>query len=79
MEDSIPGSARALEKKMATHSSIFAWEMPWREKPGRLHHRVTGVRHNLATKHQQMWQAGTQEILVLKDTEFQKGDVGNIS
>ena len=25
-----------LEKEMATHSSILAWEIPWREDPGRL-------------------------------------------
>ena len=25
-----------LEKKMATHSSILAWETPWTEKPGGL-------------------------------------------
>ena len=25
-----------LEKKMATHSSILAWRIPWTEKPGRL-------------------------------------------
>ena len=25
-----------LEKKMATHSSILAWKIPWTEKPGRL-------------------------------------------
>ena len=25
-----------LEKKMATHSSIFAWEIPWTEEHGRL-------------------------------------------
>ena len=25
-----------LEKEMATHSSIFAWEIPWREEPGGL-------------------------------------------
>ena len=23
-----------LEKEMATHSSIFAWEIPWTEEPG---------------------------------------------
>ena len=23
-----------LEKKMATHSSILAWEIPWTEEPG---------------------------------------------
>ena len=26
----------ALEKEMATHSSTFAWRIPWREDPGRL-------------------------------------------
>ena len=24
----------ALEKHMATHSSLFAWKIPWMEKPG---------------------------------------------
>ena len=26
----------ALEKKMATHSSILAWKIPWTEKTGRV-------------------------------------------
>ena len=26
-----------LEEKMATHSSILAWRIPWIEEPGRLH------------------------------------------
>ena len=25
-----------LEKEMAAHSSIFAWEIPWKEEPGEL-------------------------------------------
>ena len=25
-----------LEKKMATHSSTLAWQIPWTEEPGRL-------------------------------------------
>ena len=25
-----------LEKEMATHPSILAWEIPWTEEPGRL-------------------------------------------
>ena len=25
-----------LEKEMATHSTILAWEIPWTEEPGRL-------------------------------------------
>ena len=37
----------ALEKEMATHSSILAWNIPWTEEPGRL--QSTGsqrVRHD---------------------------------
>ena len=33
---SIPGSGRSLEKEMATHSSIFAWEIAWTVEPGGL-------------------------------------------
>jgi len=29
-----------LEKDMATHSSILAWEIPGTEEPGELVHRV---------------------------------------
>ena len=31
---SIPGSGRPPEKDTATHCSIFAWRIPWTEKPG---------------------------------------------
>ena len=30
----IPGYS--LEKRMATHSNILAWRIPWTEEPGRL-------------------------------------------
>ena len=30
------GREDALEKEMATHSSIFAWRIPWIEEPGGL-------------------------------------------
>ena len=30
------GREDALEKEMATHSSILAWRIPWTEEPGRL-------------------------------------------
>ena len=30
------GQEDLLEKKMATHFSILAWEIPWTEEPGRL-------------------------------------------
>ena len=31
------GREDPLEKDMATHSSIFAWRIPWAEEPGGLH------------------------------------------
>ena len=40
------GQEDSLEKEMATHSSILAWEIPWTEEPGRLQSmgpRVTNV------------------------------------
>ena len=33
---SLSGSGRSLEKKLATHSSILAWRIPWTEEPGGL-------------------------------------------
>ena len=30
------GWENTLEKEMATHSSIFAWKIPWMEEHGRL-------------------------------------------
>ena len=30
------GQEDALENRMATHSSILAWRIPWTEEPGRL-------------------------------------------
>ena len=46
-----------LEKEMATHSSILAWEIPRTEEPGRLQSmRLLRVRHDLATEHTHTWQ-----------------------
>ena len=30
------GQEDPLEEEMATHSSIFAWKIPWTEEPGEL-------------------------------------------
>ena len=36
----------ALEKEMATHSSILAWKIPWTEEPGGLQSmELQGVGH----------------------------------
>ena len=33
---SIPVSEDPLEEKIAAHSSVLAWEIPWTEEPGGL-------------------------------------------
>ena len=49
------GQEDSLQKEMATHCSILAWEIPWTEEPGGLyspwHHKEWD--HVLATKQQQ--------------------------
>ena len=45
-----------MKKEMATHSSILAWEIPWRER-NLADYRPWGckrVRHDLVTKQRQM-------------------------
>ena len=42
----------SLEKEMATHASILAWEIPWAEEAGRgLSMGLQRVRHDRATEH----------------------------
>ena len=37
----------ALEKEMATHSSVLAWKIPWTEEPGGLQSMgLLGVGHD---------------------------------
>ena len=52
--DLIPGLGNPLEEDMATHSSIFAWRIPWTEEPGGLQsmgsHRA-GIEAPEATYH----------------------------
>ena len=43
------GRENPLEKRMATHSSILAWRIPWTEEPGRLH-TVHGVAESDTTE-----------------------------
>ena len=44
------GQENPLEKGMATHSIILAWEIPWIEDPGRLQSMGSQtVGHNLET------------------------------
>ena len=50
------GGEDLLEKEMATHSSILAWEIPWTEEPGGLQSMQSQrVGHNSVTKQQQQY------------------------
>ena len=41
------GQEDPLEKEMATHSSTFAWKIPWMEEPGGLQSMgLQKLRHN---------------------------------
>ena len=41
------GQEDTLEREMATHSNILAWEIPWTEEPGRLQSvGLQRVKHN---------------------------------
>ena len=49
------GQEDLLEKEMATHSSILAWEIPWTEEPGGLQSTgsqksQTKLRNNMLNK-----------------------------
>ena len=48
-----------MEKEMATHSSIFAWEVPWTEESGITSQRV---RHDWVTKHRLSFNANDSYI-----------------
>ena len=43
------GREDPLEKEMATHSSILAWEIPWMEEPGPGGHKESGTRLSVFT------------------------------
>ena len=46
------GQEDPLEKRMATHSSILAWRIPWAEEPGGLQSMgLQRVEHDRVTKH----------------------------
>ena len=48
------GQEKLLEEKMATHSNIVAWEIPWKEKLDGLQFMMwQRASHDLANKQQQ--------------------------
>ena len=57
------GREDALEKEMATHTSILAWETPWTEEPGGHSpwgHKRAG--HDLVTKWQDIIEYSLNDI-----------------
>ena len=67
-----------LEVGMATHSSIFAWRIPWTEESGRL--QSTGlqrIRHDWAIKHIHHISTHLQSDTYFQITDFGIVDAGN--
>ena len=61
------GGEDPLEKEMATHSSVLAWEIPWTEEPGRLQSMgLQRVGHDLVTKHTRTY------IVAMKTLSYHK-------
>ena len=61
-----------LEKEMATHSSIFAWRIPWTEEPGGLQPKGwQGIRHNLEAKQQQQSQVRREDKQIKQSFELE--------
>ena len=49
------GQEDPVEKEMATHSSILAWEILWTEEPGRLQSNTTEqLNNNCNNKNEQI-------------------------
>ena len=58
------GQEDPLEKQMANHSSILAWEIPWTEEPDGLQSIGSQrVWHDLVTKQQELF-FGVVSVLV---------------
>ena len=50
IQSQLLGQEDPLQKEMANHSSILAWEIPWAEEPGGLQSVGSQrVRHDLGT------------------------------
>ena len=59
------GLEDALEKEIATHSSILDWKIPWTKELSRLQSmRLQRVRHDWATKQQERYIYSTLDVKV---------------
>ena len=65
------GQEDPLEKEMATHCSILAWEISWIEESGGLQSMVSKrVRHNVGLNNS----GSNWEFIVLRSSCSQRGD-----
>ena len=65
------GQEDLLEKKMATHPNILAWEIPWIEEADRLQSMGSKrVEHKLATKKQ------TKKLLIYPHRSYMYTYIG---
>ena len=56
--DSIPRLGRFPGERMATHSSVLAWRVPWTEEPG-------GLESTESQKGKHDWVTNTTNIIIL--------------
>ena len=70
-----------LEKGMATHPSILAWEIPWTEESGRVQSMGSQrVRHDLETKqHEWSYKVGHRTVTTLYENQTRLGMVNSVS
>ena len=59
------GQGDPLEKEMATHCSILAWEIPWTEEPGRLPSLGSQIQARLSAQAQTIFTIFTEFITIL--------------
>ena len=59
------GLGDSLEKEMATHCSILAWEIPWTEEPGGLQSLGSQIQARLSAQAQTIFTIFTEFITIL--------------
>ena len=68
------GQEDLLEEEMATHSSTFAWRIPWTEEPGGLQFMQSQrVRHSWTTNTQKSQKPTARRIWVIRSPISRKG------
>ena len=73
------GREDPLEKEMATHSSILAWEILWREEPGGLQFvGLQRVKHDSLTQEKLPLSLSDVLFLVLPADKLTHKEMGNL-